>query len=325
VRRATPGVAAGLTRAGNAPGPAGVQAGLKALAYILGAALVIGQSADRLVNIGEHRLFLSCSGTPGNGPTVILEAGGGGTSAEWSAVREQLAPTVRTCAYDRAGSGRSDVGPKPRTLRQETFELHALLQAAGEKPPFVMAGQSLGGLLVRLYAAAHPADVVGIVLVDPTHESGVLGSSRYGGFARLREKAAGLPVPEPRRSIGGEPPADPAADYLAEEFQQIHLARQRTLRTLGDRPLVVLAAGKRPAPPPGVADELWKTLRDERDVQVQDLAELSTAPRPRHAPGQSGAGRAGDPRRPRRGCARHPPRADRAVDHGPARAPTRLC
>ena len=80
-------------------------------------------------------------------------------------------------------------------MRQEVFELHALLDATKEAPPYVMVGQSIGGLLVRLYADAYPGDVAGVVLVDPTHESGVLGSGRYGGMVRLREKATGRPVP----------------------------------------------------------------------------------------------------------------------------------
>jgi hypothetical protein len=37
----------------------------------------------------------------------------------------------------------------------------------------------------------------------------------------------------------------------------------------------VLAAGKRSALPPGVSEESWKTLRDERDGQVHDLVGLS--------------------------------------------------
>jgi pimeloyl-ACP methyl ester carboxylesterase len=221
-------------------------------------------------------LFMSCSGATDSGPTVVLEAGGGGTSTEWSAVREQLGPNVRACAYDRAGLGQSDPGPTPRTMHQEAFELHALLRAANERPPFLMVGQSIGGLLVRLYAVAHPGDVVGVVLVDPTHESAVLGSLRYGGWVRLREKATGLSVPEPRLSIRGASPENPAADYMAEEFQQLFIARQRSPQVFGERPLIVLAAGKRPAPPPGTSDELWKTLRDERDDQLRDLVGLST-------------------------------------------------
>jgi len=228
-----------------------------------------------LVAVGEHRLFISCTGPAGKGPTVILEAGGGGSSEEWTMVREQLGPGVRTCAYDRAGLGRSEKGPEPRTMRQEVFELHALLGAVQEAPPYVMVGQSIGGLLVRLYADAYPGDVAGVVLVDPTHESGQLGSGRYGGIVRLREKATGRPVPVPRLSQAGGAAADPEADYLAEEFQAMFLARQRTPQPLGQKPLIVLAAGKRSAPPPGVPQQQWSAIRDERDLLVRDLAGLS--------------------------------------------------
>ena len=160
-------------------------------------------------------------------------------------------------------------------MRQEVFELHALLGATREVPPYVMVGQSIGGLLVRLYADAYPGDVAGVVLVDPTHESGMLGSMRYGGIVRLREKATGRPLPAPRPSQAGAPGADPDVDYLAEEFQAMFLARQRAPQPLEEKPLVVLAAGKRSVPPPGVTQEQWTAIRDERDQLVKDLAGLS--------------------------------------------------
>ena len=47
-------------------------------------------------------------------------------------------------------------------------DLHGLLQAAGEKPPYVLAGYSFGGLLSLLYAGTYPDEVDGIVLVDAT-------------------------------------------------------------------------------------------------------------------------------------------------------------
>jgi len=228
-----------------------------------------------LVDLGGHKLHIRCVGPSRGKPTVILEAGGGGFSRDWSRVQDLLSARVKTCAYDRAGLGWSEPGPAPRTMRQEVFELHALLEAAKVPGPFVLVGQSIGGLLVRLYAAQYGGDVVGVVLVDPTHESDMLGSVRYGGWVRLREKATERPVPEPRREGKASTQYNPEDDYLAEEFQQIYLSRKANPEPLGQRPVIVLAAGRRPAPP-GTSEDVWAQLRVEKDGQRIDLSRLSS-------------------------------------------------
>jgi pimeloyl-ACP methyl ester carboxylesterase len=48
-------------------------------------------------------------------------------------------------------------------------ELRALLAAAGIRGPYVLAGASFGGLNAQLFAAEHPRDVAGLVLVDAVH------------------------------------------------------------------------------------------------------------------------------------------------------------
>ena len=234
-----------------------------------------GPAPGVLVNIGDHKLHIRCAGPSGGSPTVIFEAGGGGSSRDWSLVQNLLSQGVKSCAYDRAGLGWSEPGPAPRTMRQEVFELHALLQAAKIPRPVVLVGQSIGGLLVRLYTEQYGEEVVGVVLVDPTHESDVLGSVRYGGLVRLREKAGGRPVPEPRREGKASTQYNPDDDYLAEELQQMYLSRKANPEPLGKRPLIILAAGKRP-PPPGTSEELWAQLRVEKDGQKIDLSRLSS-------------------------------------------------
>jgi pimeloyl-ACP methyl ester carboxylesterase len=234
-----------------------------------------GGPADVLVTVAGRRMNIRCVGDQGRGPTVLLEAGGGGSSSAWARVQEALPSNVKSCAYDRAGLGKSERGPRPRTMSQEVHELHALLRDARIPGPYVLAGHSIGGLLVRLFADRYPEDVAGVVLVEPTHESAVLGVPRFGGMVRLREKAGDRPVPEPK--LEGPPAAEYRVedDYLAEELQQFYLARRARPQPLGTRPLIVLAGAKRPNPPPGIAAEQWKALRDERDEQVRDLAALS--------------------------------------------------
>jgi pimeloyl-ACP methyl ester carboxylesterase len=81
----------------------------------------------KLIDIGGDRLHVHCVGPIAAKPTVVFEAGGGAFSKDWAAVQSLLASRFRTCGYDRAGLGWSELGPAPRTMRQEVFELDKLL------------------------------------------------------------------------------------------------------------------------------------------------------------------------------------------------------
>src|SRR5919112_1704581 len=83
----------------------------------------------RLVDVGGYRLHLNCTG--GGGPAVVLIAGAGDFSFDWSLVQPQLSRFARVCSYDRAGLAWSDLGPTPRTMRQDAHELRLLLARAG--------------------------------------------------------------------------------------------------------------------------------------------------------------------------------------------------
>ena len=65
-------------------------------------------------------------------------------------------------------------------MAQEVFELHTLLEAAGIPSPFILVGQSIGALNVRLYTEEYGSEVAGIVLVDPTDETSMLFTRRLG-------------------------------------------------------------------------------------------------------------------------------------------------
>lgn len=117
---------------------------------------------ERVV-VGSGAFYLDCRGS--GSPTVVLEAGAGGGAGSWSPVFDDIAATTRTCAYDRAGLGSSD--PRGvRTLGDAAADLRALLATAGEPPPFVVVGHSLGGAYARVFAARYPEETPAIVLVD---------------------------------------------------------------------------------------------------------------------------------------------------------------
>jgi pimeloyl-ACP methyl ester carboxylesterase len=179
---------------------------------VLAAALLVpaalpGQAAldppspppGRLIDIGGWRLHLNCTGEAVAGqPTVVLEAGIGAFSVEWVLLQPRVAPFARVCSYDRAGVGWSELGPAPRTRHQMVFELHTLLETAGERAPYLLVGQSFGGSVVRLYATVYPAEVAGMVLVDTGTLTGV--SNINGELVRLYERATGRPIPPPAAS-----------------------------------------------------------------------------------------------------------------------------
>ena len=155
----------------------------------------------KLVDVGGWRLHINCTGEVRAGqPTVILEAGVGDFSVEWSLVQPQVAKFARVCSYDRAGDGWSDLGPHPRTFRQIVYELHTLLSRAGERGPFVLVGHSYGGWLVRSYQSTYPAEVAGMVLV----EAGADDPWRMmpdGKLVRASSLATGQTIP-PVQTVG---------------------------------------------------------------------------------------------------------------------------
>ena len=142
----------------------------------------VGTAVDRrtypapgqLVDVGGFQMHIYCTGE--GRPTVILDHVGAANSAEWALIQPIVAAQTRVCAYDRAGFGWSEAGPGPRDAEHNAQELHTLLANAGITGPFVFAGHSFGGNVGRVYAADFPAEIAGLVLVDPglsLHRPGV--------------------------------------------------------------------------------------------------------------------------------------------------------
>lgn len=124
----------------------------------------------QMVDVGGFRMHIHCQGCRhgDSAPTVVMEAAE--FSLTWDLVQPEVARFARVCSYDRAGLGWSDRSPNPRTAANIVRELHTLLRQAGVDPPYVLVGHSKGGLFVRLYAHEYPDEVVGLVLVDSSHE-----------------------------------------------------------------------------------------------------------------------------------------------------------
>jgi pimeloyl-ACP methyl ester carboxylesterase len=124
----------------------------------------------QLVDVGGHQLHIHCLGQ--GLPVVVLEAPAAGMSAAWGWVQPDVAQTTRVCSYDRAGLGWSEAGDRPYDPGRVPEELHALLAAAKQPGPYVLAGYSLGASFVRRFASVYSPDTAGLVLIAESSNPG---------------------------------------------------------------------------------------------------------------------------------------------------------
>ena len=265
--------------------------------FLVGQAVSLPPPPGRIVEAGGRKLHLHCTGS--GGPIVVIEAGASSFAIDFALVQPEIAKFTRVCSYDRLGHGWSDAaGDKDP---DSTSVLHALLEAAGERPPYVLAGASRGGLLVRHFVARYATEVAGLVLIDPSHEDRLFtvldGKSIAIAKVTAEQMRAtfkpGPPIRIPRRSpqtgtpfdrlpadlyktrialderlIASQPETVPMeVVHQAQERERAHLARLRQERLaqphpLGDRPLVVLSRGLDTSP--------------ERDASFATLASISS-------------------------------------------------
>jgi pimeloyl-ACP methyl ester carboxylesterase len=235
----------------------------------------------RRVDIGGYRLHLHEMGK--GGPVVVLDAGIGGSSLQWSRVQPEIAQFSRVVSYDRAGLGWSDPGPEPRTSARIAGELHALLTKAGVKKPYVLVGHSFGGWNARLFASIYPKEVAGMVLVDSPEENTLPPQTPeqtraesaalrregrlYAFLARLglvrlyvnRIKPPGL-LASTQRLPPAAQPADLATRFLPDRIVAVYAERAalresaaqvRAVGKLGHIPLIVVSSvrGMMPSDP----------------------------------------------------------------------------
>jgi pimeloyl-ACP methyl ester carboxylesterase len=203
-------------------------------------------------------------------PTVVLVSGALGRGDVWSrdlkepeGARTMVFPAVaaftHVIEYDRPGTigevntslepdgplfypSRSDPVPQPRTTQDMVDDLHALMGAADIPGPYVLVAHSAGGLLVRLYASEYPDDVVGMVLLDSTHEDTwlrfqeALSPEQWDVFETLTvdqtEKQAAYPEVEQWFTAP-----------LADDATTAQVRRAMKAAPLHPMPLVVLAHG----------------------------------------------------------------------------------
>jgi pimeloyl-ACP methyl ester carboxylesterase len=220
-----------------------------------------------LVSVGRHRLAATVFGA--GEPTVVIEPSFGGAAEDWEKIAQTVAEETTVITYDRAPYGASSAARDARTPHDIAADLDGLLRELGVTGPVVLVGHSAGGLYARAYAAEHPDRVVGMVLVESSHEGQrpVLDPLR---LVKTRLQIAFM-IPsiirEPRAERRGADPRSVIREWRA--FRRA-TAREPFLPpgALGDRPLVVLTCAPGDPTVPDRVYEAWRGLH-------RDLARLS--------------------------------------------------
>jgi pimeloyl-ACP methyl ester carboxylesterase len=246
-----------------------------------------------MVDIGGYRLHMHTEGE--GSPTVILDSGAGGIGLGWELIRPAIAKVTRVVAYDRAGLGWSDPSPKPRRADVMAEELHTLLHNAKIEGKYILVGHSLGGPVVRQFAAKYPEEVAGLVMVDSAHEQQMkhfpeamvkLAHSMKGmmGMMKLMGKLGIFALKPGLISIGdnGKLPKDLTTQMqgvmassdshlkaLIAESESVYAAQIQPVSTLGDLPLTVISHGQLDAN--AVPPSLGQQVRDDYEAAWQEL------------------------------------------------------
>ncbi len=144
---------------------------LAAMAAILsGVVVLLAMQSQTFIRVdaGGPKLRMLVAGS--GSPAVVFDTGGEGSLELWGTVPSGVGKFTKSIAFDRAGNGLSDKAIAPRDGRNVATELHTALRNANASPPYVLAGHSIGGPYIRVFAGMYPEEVAGMVLVDPTQE-----------------------------------------------------------------------------------------------------------------------------------------------------------
>jgi pimeloyl-ACP methyl ester carboxylesterase len=202
------------------------------------------------------RLHIRCVGE--GQPVVVFDSGLGQGAEAWAGVQPRVAAFTRACAYDRASHGESDPAQVPHGNRKMARELYALLQHAQQPGPYVLVGHSMGGTNVQLLLEEQPASVAGMVLLDASPDPPPIADIPAPMLADFERNIAALEGLDLKTLLAG--------------FDELRASP----RSLGDKPLAILVAGKPPEGPHVAAEGGAEAVQRRREQAQRELGSLST-------------------------------------------------
>ncbi len=127
-----------------------------------------GQS--KFITIDGAKIFIQIKGIEkrkAGQPIVVFESGLGTPLDNWDTILNEVATFSPVIAYDRPGIGKSDPDQEIPTTKNVADKLRRILQSLKLEPPYLLVGHSLGGAYARGFALYYPAELAGLVLIDP--------------------------------------------------------------------------------------------------------------------------------------------------------------
>lgn len=275
-------------------------------------AQIAPKPTGKLIDIGGYQLHIDVKGK--KSPAVIFIAGSQAFSFDWSLVASELCKIAKAVTYDRPALAWSDPGPMPRSFVQDVYELHILLQQAGVKPPYILVGHSLGGIIARVFEKKYPDEVKGLVLVDPTSENTTLFINNKIQQLRLLSQHKEIPpikthvdsatkIPSQKDmddflKMVGKPKIDSPFNKLPVKYQNARLWAMKQPKiliadngsywaeefeamyndstyTLGNKPLIVLTSGRNDYPK-ALGDSATNEMLNEKIENQKKIASLSS-------------------------------------------------
>ncbi len=122
-------------------------------------------AVGRTVNLGGPVHYADFGGPP-DGPRVVLVHGLGGSHLNWCLLGPLLAGHARVLAVDLPGFGLTNPYGRSTTVSADARLVDRFVREVAGGPA-VLIGNSMGGMVSILAAAAHPDSVSGLVLIDP--------------------------------------------------------------------------------------------------------------------------------------------------------------
>lgn len=175
----------------------------------------------------------------GSGEPLLMVHGLGGNALNWMAVGPRVAESYRALAIDLAGFGQTPLFNRSAAVGANAALVHDFIDRVIGQPAVLM-GNSMGGYISILEAAAHPQSVRAMILVDPAISGvhvrrpepamlGVMAALSIPGLAQnlLGRRARALGAEGLVRQALGLVCADPSRVDPAIVEAHVRLTRER--------------------------------------------------------------------------------------------------